>query len=237
MNANSIVRRLATRGAALSAVAALALLPAAAGALPQTPVPPPAPVPRSTPVAAPTTAPGTAMVIAPVFPITASQFDSLANGTGGQMTTGLTIGANGTLAATTATHEMTLLHGFTGGVSVVLTDDHTVLWASPVHYFAVDGTLSGHSDRTDSWSENVPAALLPAVRGVAIVHIAKAPDFPGASTVGAVMGGATALLGSAVGHAASEIGALCHQIVGLSARDTAVGAADLKKIVTTTVKK
>jgi hypothetical protein len=244
MDANSMARRLAAAMvAALIALAAPAVFPAAAWALPPTGLPPPPPAPRPTPAAsptpgaAPTAAPAAATITEPVFPITASQFDSLTNGTGGQMKTDVSIGANGALTATTSTHEMTMLHGFTGGVSVMLTDDRTVLWVSPVHYFNVDGTLSGHSDRTDTWSENVPAALLPAVRGVAIVHIAKAPDFPGAVTVGELMHNASALVGSAVGHAVTEIGTILHQIVGTSANDTAVGVADLTKIATRTVKK
>jgi len=230
---------------ALVALAAVAALPVAAGALPKTGPPVPvapslSPVPKPAPTATATKSPtpaGETTVTVPVFPITASQSDSLANGTGGQMKTDVSITANGGLAATTTTHEMTMLHGFDGGVSVVLTDDGKILWASPVHYFSIDGTLLGRSDRTDTWNENVPAALLPAVRGVAIVHIAKAWSIPGAATVGTVMGGATRLLGSAVGHATAELAAFTGQIVGLSVRDTAVGTANLVKIVTTTIRK
>ena len=92
---------------------------------------------------------------------------------------------------------------------------------------------SGHNNRVDTWHEKIPPTLLPAVRGVAIVHIAKTWSLFGAATaVGTVMSGASELLGRTIGHASSEVGTALGQIVNISATDTAVGVTELKKIAT-----
>jgi hypothetical protein len=108
--------------------------------------------------------------VQPVFPISASQFNDL-SGSGGQMTTDVTIFASGLLNAVTETHEMTVLRGFNGAVAVLLLDQNqTQLWVSATQNFGVDGTALGTSDRHDNWSDNVPSAILPQVRYIAIIQ-------------------------------------------------------------------
>jgi hypothetical protein len=87
------------------------------------------------------------------------------------MTTDVSIQASGLLNAVTHTHEMTLFRGFNGAVAVLLLDQNQLqLWISQTQNFGVDGSLIGRSDRYDNWQDNVPTALLPQVRYIAIIQ-------------------------------------------------------------------
>lgn len=109
-------------------------------------------------------------VVLPQFPITATRFDSLP-GCGGHMNTTATIFSDGLLNAVTRTWEDTDLRGFEGAVAVaVLDQNQNQLWVSATHKFGVDGKWIGTSDRTDNWSDNVPAEILPDVRYIAIIQ-------------------------------------------------------------------
>ncbi len=109
-------------------------------------------------------------VIVPQFPITVSRFDSF-SGCGGHMNSTATIYATGLLNVVTRTWEDTELRGFAGAVAVsVLDQNQNSLWVSATQKYGVDGTWVGTSDRTDNWSDSVPAEILPNVRFVAIIQ-------------------------------------------------------------------
>ncbi|HEX6501968.1 MAG TPA: hypothetical protein VF011_01885 [Terriglobales bacterium] len=106
----------------------------------------------------------------PAFPITASQDDNFA-GTGGRMHTDASIYSSGLMNAVTHTWEVTDLRGFKGAVAVAVFDENrTTLWVSATQRFGVDGRWIGTSDRTDNWSETVPAEFVPKVRYIAILQ-------------------------------------------------------------------
>jgi hypothetical protein len=104
----------------------------------------------------------------PAFPIKGSRHDDVA---GGHMQTDFTLDAGGTLSAVTRTWTNVKLKGFTGSVTVVLTDgDKQPLWASPPRKYGVDGELVGDDDRHDNWNETVPSGIINQVRGYAILQ-------------------------------------------------------------------
>ncbi|HLJ26855.1 MAG TPA: hypothetical protein VKY85_09110 [Candidatus Angelobacter sp.] len=110
----------------------------------------------------------------PAFPIQASQHDSFP-GSGGLMDTTVTINKNGDgsghLNAVTHIWEITQLRGFRGSVAVVLLDENkNSLWVSHTETYGVDGKMLGTSDRTENWSDTVPAPLLTSVRFLAIIQ-------------------------------------------------------------------
>jgi hypothetical protein len=87
------------------------------------------------------------------------------------MSTAASIYASGSLNCVTHTWEVTDLRGFRGSVAVALLDQNqNTLWVSGTQHFGVDGRWFGTSDRTDNWSDNVPAAVLPNVRFIAIIQ-------------------------------------------------------------------
>lgn len=104
-----------------------------------------------------------------MLPITHSQSDNIAGGT---MQTSITLYETGRLDGVTRTFTKVKLRGFTGGASVVITDPNGhVLWGSEMHSFRVDGSYIGNSDRTDSWSEQVPSEVIIHAGGAAIIHL------------------------------------------------------------------
>ena len=108
--------------------------------------------------------------LVPKFPITASQDDNFP-GSGGFMHSDVTVYASGLLNAVTHTWEVTDLRGFKGVVAAAVLDQNkTPLWVSSTHQCGVDGRWIGVSDRTDNWSEQIPAAILPNVRYIAIIQ-------------------------------------------------------------------
>jgi hypothetical protein len=63
------------------------------------------------------------------------------------------------------------LTGFTGSVTVVLTDgDGRALWAANPQTHGVDGEWVGDDDRHENWSATVPSNVLDQVRGYAILQ-------------------------------------------------------------------
>ncbi|MFY9531888.1 MAG: hypothetical protein WBC04_17820 [Candidatus Acidiferrales bacterium] len=108
--------------------------------------------------------------VRPAFPIVASQDDNFP-GSGGFMHTDASVYSSGLLKAVTHTWEVTDLRGFRGAVAVALLDQNeNALWVSATQHFGVDGRWMGTSDRTDNWSDNAPAAILPIVRYIAIIQ-------------------------------------------------------------------
>jgi hypothetical protein len=104
----------------------------------------------------------------PVFPIRTTQTDSFST-VGGHLTTDVTIFADGTLSASTAASEDTLLRGFRGGaVALLLDGQHNILWGSQTIEVGVDGSLIGTSKRIVNWTAQVPAAVLDQTRYVAV---------------------------------------------------------------------
>lgn len=106
----------------------------------------------------------------PRFPITTSRDDSFP-GCGGHMHTDVNIASSGALNAVTRTWEDTILRGFRGAVAVAVTDQNLKpLWVSPTQLYGVDGSIFGTHDRTENWNAQVPAAVLPQVRKIAIIQ-------------------------------------------------------------------
>lgn len=113
-------------------------------------------------------------VTVPAFPITASRQDQFPN-TGGSMNTQINITKNsdgsGHLNAVTHTWEVTMLRGYRGSVAVAVLDgNQNALWVSGTQSYGVDGTAIGTHDRTDNWTDTIPAQILPNVRYVAIIQ-------------------------------------------------------------------
>jgi hypothetical protein len=113
-------------------------------------------------------------VTQPVFPIQASQHDSF-SGSGGLMDTSVTISKNGDgsghVNAVTHIWEITEMRGFRGSVALVVLDaNQKPLWVSSTQTYGVDGKMFGTSDRTESWSDTVPAQVLNQVRFLAIIQ-------------------------------------------------------------------
>lgn len=113
-------------------------------------------------------------VVQPAFPISDSQDDNFP-GSGGYMHTDVTITKNGDgsghLNAVTHIWEVTKLRGFRGSVAVAVLDENKQrLWVSGTQTYGVDGTMIGTHDRTENWSDTVPAQLLPGVRYLAIIQ-------------------------------------------------------------------
>jgi len=104
------------------------------------------------------------------FPINASQEDPI-NGIG-YMHTEVSIASSGQLTAATHTWSAKDMEGFHGSVAAVLLDENrTLLWVSQTQSYGVDGKhvpFGGPSDRTDNWSDTVPAQILRQARYLAI---------------------------------------------------------------------
>uniref|UniRef100_A0A914P324 Uncharacterized protein n=1 Tax=Panagrolaimus davidi TaxID=227884 RepID=A0A914P324_9BILA len=74
---------------------------------------------------------------------------------------------SGILRATTTTRANHFFLGFTGGVSIILTDEkNNALWQSHWNNFGVNL----HTTRVEDWTEQVPQKLLPQVKNFIIVH-------------------------------------------------------------------
>lgn len=80
----------------------------------------------------------------------------------GEMHTDITFSTSGQISGVTRTFSKKKLWGFTGSVQVVLySKDGTVAYVTNKYSYGVNGTQikTGPSDRTDFWSENIPAAV------------------------------------------------------------------------------
>ena len=77
-------------------------------------------------------------------------------GAGHFMDTSATLRDGGHIDATTRTRTVTWLGGYHGGVMLMFYDAGNVaIGSSNEHDFGVDGTITGHSDRTDYWGEDI----------------------------------------------------------------------------------
>lgn len=107
----------------------------------------------------------------PKLPIIQSQGPDPIGGIG-YMQTHITISRNGdgtgALIAGTHTWSAKEFEGFHGSVAVVALDQNQrLLWVSATQTYGVDGKCC-HSDRTDSWSETIPAQVLNQTAYIAI---------------------------------------------------------------------
>lgn len=110
------------------------------------------------------------------FPVQASKSDNISGGT---MQTSVTLYDTGRLDGVTRTFTKVDFAGFTGGVIAVLLDQSgKPLWISSSHSYGVDGdatvfgrrVFGGTSDRTDSWSDQVPPEVLSTFKGMTILQ-------------------------------------------------------------------
>jgi hypothetical protein len=86
--------------------------------------------------------------------------------------------ATGETAGSTTTETITLLGGFHGGVSAILTDVNQIAvpsGQSTLFRYGVDGTLIGNAKRTDGWSFVMDPGRTAAVENLTIFHV-WAPD-------------------------------------------------------------
>uniref|UniRef100_A0A914XPQ9 Uncharacterized protein n=1 Tax=Plectus sambesii TaxID=2011161 RepID=A0A914XPQ9_9BILA len=89
----------------------------------------------------------------------------------GEMETSFSIDDNGLLSAQTRTWSSDKAKGFTGGVFIALFDEtRSVQWNTEQKQYGVNGKWLGKSDRTDTWTEQVPTDVLPNIKYFAIVH-------------------------------------------------------------------
>lgn len=89
----------------------------------------------------------------------------------GHMNTSVILSETGRLDGQTRTWTSDTLSGFEGGVLVVIADIRgKILWTSTLHKYGVNGTAQGHSDRTETWSETVPDAVM---NNAAVLAIAQ----------------------------------------------------------------
>ncbi len=103
-----------------------------------------------------------------IFPIKGSWHDDVA---GGHMQTDFTLDADGKLNGVTRWWTNQKLKGFTGSITVVLTDGNKrPLWATAPKTHAVDGEWIGDDDRHENWDTTVPSGIIGQVRGYAILH-------------------------------------------------------------------
>ncbi|WP_051352964.1 hypothetical protein [Picosynechococcus sp. NKBG15041c] len=87
------------------------------------------------------------------------------------MQTDFTLDAGGNLSAVTRWWTNVKLTGFTGSVTMVLTDENGIaLWAANPQTHGVDGEWVGNDDRHENWSATVPSTIIDQVRGYAILH-------------------------------------------------------------------
>ena len=87
------------------------------------------------------------------------------------METHFTIDNNGGLFAKTRTWSKSYWHGFTGGVMICLLDDQkNPTWCSDDHHYGVNGKLLSKSDRTDTWSTQIPMEKLQDAKAYSVSH-------------------------------------------------------------------
>ena len=108
------------------------------------------------------------------FPIGGEQEDRVKKGKEGKrslMKTSFSLNSSGKLTATTRTWTERKYWGFTGGVTIVLTDaSKNPIWYSQTQRYGVDGRKIGRNDRTETWQATVPKNILDRVGGYAIVQ-------------------------------------------------------------------
>ena len=103
------------------------------------------------------------------FPIKGSRYDDIEGG--GHMQTDFTLDAGGKLNGVTRWWTNRKLNGFTGSITVVLTDGNKKpLWAMDTKTHGVDGEWIGDDDRHENWDTTVPSGIIGQVRGYAILH-------------------------------------------------------------------
>ncbi|HVH72820.1 MAG TPA: hypothetical protein VNB49_17160, partial [Candidatus Dormibacteraeota bacterium] len=94
----------------------------------------------------------------------------------GYMQTNVTITGSGQLSATTHTWSAKELEGFHGSVAVAALDKNQgLLWVSATQTYGVDQKacpplVTCKSDRTDNWSDTIPAQVLSQTAYIAIKH-------------------------------------------------------------------
>jgi hypothetical protein len=77
----------------------------------------------------------------------------------------------GQLDVTTRTWTGILLHGFTGGVYILLREpDGAVIGVSGLHTYGVDGRWIGRADRTEYWSEQFDPGVASMTSSLEIMH-------------------------------------------------------------------
>jgi len=87
------------------------------------------------------------------------------------METSFSLDEKGILTAKTRTWSTHKLKGFTGGVFVALLDgEKNVKWTSEQHQYGVNGKWLGNSDRTETWTEQVPVEMLSQIKFYSIMH-------------------------------------------------------------------
>ena len=92
----------------------------------------------------------------------------------GYMTTSATVNQQGVLYASTTTHSVKDLEGFTGGVFAIVADaGGAIIARSGIHQFGVDGLwIPGSiSSRTDNWTETFSPQAAANGHTLGIVHI------------------------------------------------------------------
>lgn len=113
----------------------------------------------------------TALAITP-FPVIDHKKSEINGKSSWKMTTDVTVSINGRMDGKTKTKSSEALRGFTGGVEVVLTDRAgNILYQTRLRTYGVNGTTQGGGgQRTETWSETVPAEALNKVSAVVIHH-------------------------------------------------------------------
>jgi hypothetical protein len=87
------------------------------------------------------------------------------------MTTRGVLLANGHIDAMTRTRTLTMFGGFVGGVQMILEDANGyTIGATKTHTFGVDGTVTGRSDRSEYWTEELDSALASRVAAIHVQH-------------------------------------------------------------------
>jgi hypothetical protein len=109
----------------------------------------------------------------PEYPIRGNREQNIYTGySGHHMQTNFQLSSDGTLSGTTRTWSNNELTGFHGAVAVTFLDANgQALYVAHKEY-GVDcaGFWCGADDRTEAWVEQVPAAVLPKIRGYLIEH-------------------------------------------------------------------
>jgi hypothetical protein len=104
------------------------------------------------------------------FPLQGSKLTEL--GEHRRMETNITISKNGSIDGVTRTWTAAKWTGFTGSVTVVITDraGNRLYVTNPQSYGVDCKRCPGPSNRTQSWTDTIPANVLSKVGGYAIIH-------------------------------------------------------------------
>lgn len=113
----------------------------------------------------------TALAITP-FPVTDSKESKINGNSSWKMWTEVTVSNSGRIDGKTRIKSSEAARGFTGGVEVVLTDRAgNIQHQTQLRTYGVNGTaMGGKSERTENWSETVPAEALNKVSAVVVYH-------------------------------------------------------------------